>query len=97
VVEVNHVPVPFAGRIDTVRVPERGEVKLLLPFTDREIVGRFVFHCHVLKHEDKGMMAQIEVFDPQAQGFLRRVYRFYLHLWWWAHGVPWSLCGLSAA
>jgi FtsP/CotA-like multicopper oxidase with cupredoxin domain len=25
--------------------------------------GRFVFHCHILSHEDKGMMNIIEV-DP---------------------------------
>jgi suppressor of ftsI len=24
-------------------------------------VGRFVFHCHILEHEDGGMMAPIEV------------------------------------
>jgi FtsP/CotA-like multicopper oxidase with cupredoxin domain len=97
VVEVNHVAVPFAGRIDTVRVPERGEVKLRLAFTDPLIVGRFMFHCHVLKHEDKGMMAQIEVYDPRAIGLRARLARLYLHLWWWLHGVPWSLCGLGYA
>lgn len=25
------------------------------------IVGKFVYHCHILSHEDKGMMAVIEV------------------------------------
>ena len=54
VVEINGVPVPFTGRIDTVRIPERGEVKLRLAFLDEVIVGQFVIHCHVLKHEDKG-------------------------------------------
>jgi suppressor of ftsI len=34
---------------------------VLIPFTDPTIVGRFVFHCHVVKHEDKGMMQTIEV------------------------------------
>lgn len=33
----------------------------LFTFTDPEIVGRFVFHCHVVKHEDKGMMMTVEV------------------------------------
>jgi FtsP/CotA-like multicopper oxidase with cupredoxin domain len=36
-------------------------VKILLPFTDPVIVGKFVYHCHILSHEDKGMMAVIEV------------------------------------
>ena len=35
VVEVNHQPVPFTGYIDNVLVPERGEVKLRMPFTSR--------------------------------------------------------------
>jgi len=30
-----------------------------LKFTDN--LGRFVFHCHILEHEDAGMMAQMEV------------------------------------
>jgi protein SCO1/2 len=30
------------------------------------IVGRFMYHCHVLDHEDKGMMAMIEVYDPKT-------------------------------
>ena len=38
-----------------------GEAKLIIPFTNPEIVGRFVFHCHVVKHEDKGMMMAVEV------------------------------------
>lgn len=36
---------------------ETAEVKL--KFTDN--VGRYVFHCHILEHEDAGMMAQFEV------------------------------------
>jgi hypothetical protein len=36
-------------------VPETREAKMIIPFTNPEIVGRFVFHCHVVKHEDKGI------------------------------------------
>jgi FtsP/CotA-like multicopper oxidase with cupredoxin domain len=25
------------------------------------VVGEFVYHCHILDHEDNGMMANIEV------------------------------------
>ena len=42
-------------------MPIGGEVKVVIPFTDPEIVGRFVYHCHILSHEDRGMMATIEV------------------------------------
>jgi FtsP/CotA-like multicopper oxidase with cupredoxin domain len=93
VVEVNGQPVPFAGRIDTVRVPERGEVKLRMAFTDPLIVGRFMFHCHVLRHEDQGMMAHIEVYDPRASDTLHGVGRFAWRVWRWLCGVPWRYCG----
>jgi suppressor of ftsI len=59
--EVNGVRQPFDGYADIVNVPVRGEVKVIIPFTDPVIVGRFVYHCHLLSHEDKGMMATIEV------------------------------------
>ena len=64
IVEVNGQPVPFIGVQDNVNVPVRGVVKILVPFTDPVIVGRFVYHCHILSHEDKGMMAVIEVKPP---------------------------------
>jgi len=32
---------------------------LIMDFTDPIIRGVSVFHCHLLKHEDKGMMAKI--------------------------------------
>jgi hypothetical protein len=28
--------------------------------------GRFPFHCHLLSHEDKGMMATVEVTAPAS-------------------------------
>jgi suppressor of ftsI len=65
VAEINGKPQAFEGYVDDVRVPERGQVKLILPFIDRQIIGTFMYHCHVLKHEDGGMMANIEVYDPQ--------------------------------
>ena len=66
VTEVNGVPTDFDGLRDTFSVPpikngKPGAAKMIIPFTNPEIVGRFVFHCHVVKHEDKGMMATIEV------------------------------------
>ena len=61
VTEVNGVPQRFDGYQDIVNVPVHGAVKVIIPFTDPVIVGRFVYHCHLLSHEDKGMMATIEV------------------------------------
>jgi suppressor of ftsI len=68
VVEVNGQQAPFVGVQDNVNVPVRGVVKVLIPFTDPVIVGKFVYHCHILSHEDKGMMAVIEVVDPKNRG-----------------------------
>ena len=34
-------------------------VVVKLKFTDN--LGKFVFHCHILEHEDAAMMAQFEV------------------------------------
>ncbi|MGZ8215393.1 MAG: multicopper oxidase family protein, partial [Methylosarcina sp.] len=39
---------------DTVIVPRMGSVKLLVPITD--YTGITMFHCHILEHEDMGMM-----------------------------------------
>ena len=66
VISENGKPVPFDGLVDTVNIPIHGEVKVRIAFTDPTIVGRFMFHCHILEHEDKGMMAQIEVYDPKV-------------------------------
>jgi suppressor of ftsI len=71
VTEVNGVPQRFNGYVDNAKVPERGEMKIRIPFTDSRIVGRFVYHCHVLEHEDKGMMANIEVYDPKESKLKR--------------------------
>jgi FtsP/CotA-like multicopper oxidase with cupredoxin domain len=45
--------------LDTVNVPVRGSVDLMMDFTDPIIRGLSLFHCHLLSHEDKGMMAKI--------------------------------------
>ncbi len=66
VISLNGKPAAFDGLVDTVNVPIHGEVKIRLAFTDPKIVGRFMYHCHILEHEDKGMMGQIEVYDPKV-------------------------------
>jgi len=48
---------------DTIPVPP-GRVFLIMSFDAQQQVGRFVFHCHILKHEDRGLMAPIEVWNP---------------------------------
>lgn len=61
VTEIDGQPVPFTGRQDVVNLPVKSRVKLLIPFTNPVIVGKFVYHCHIVAHEDNGMMATVEV------------------------------------
>jgi FtsP/CotA-like multicopper oxidase with cupredoxin domain len=55
----NGTPLPDPAWLDTVNVPFRGTVDVIVDFTDPVIKGMSVFHCHLLNHEDKGMMAKI--------------------------------------
>ena len=52
-------PVKDPVWVDTVNVPYGSSVDLVMDFTDPIIRGMSLFHCHLLKHEDKGMMAKI--------------------------------------
>jgi len=57
---------------DTVNVPyydgrslEYPSVKLRMDFRDPNTIGTFPFHCHLLEHEDGGMMGLVRV-EPAA-------------------------------
>lgn len=52
---------PKASMVDSYPVPIGGYLRIRINFTKQMTGGRFVFHCHILEHEDKGMMAEIEV------------------------------------
>jgi FtsP/CotA-like multicopper oxidase with cupredoxin domain len=45
--------------MDTVNLEPNESLDLIMDFTDPIIRGVSVFHCHLLSHEDKGMMAKI--------------------------------------
>jgi FtsP/CotA-like multicopper oxidase with cupredoxin domain len=55
----NDKPLRQPQWLDTVNVPIGGSVDLVMDFSDPIIRGMSVFHCHLLNHEDKGMMAKI--------------------------------------
>jgi len=42
-----------------VNVPFGGSVDVIMDFTDPVIRKMSVFHCHLLDHDDKGMMAKM--------------------------------------
>ncbi|UQS82514.1 multicopper oxidase domain-containing protein [Bombilactobacillus folatiphilus] len=57
------VPYPNeTGFKDTVGVNAGETVRIRVCF---DVLGIFMYHCHILEHEDTGMMAQIEVYDPK--------------------------------
>jgi FtsP/CotA-like multicopper oxidase with cupredoxin domain len=70
VVNINGEPQPFDGYNDVVTLPpapsdtEPSVVTVLIPFTNPVIVGKFVYHCHIIQHEDQGMMSVVQVIDP---------------------------------
>jgi FtsP/CotA-like multicopper oxidase with cupredoxin domain len=58
---------------DTVNIPyDNGHrlnfpsIRVRMDFRDPNTTGTFVYHCHILEHEDKGMMGSIRV-DPPSQ------------------------------
>jgi FtsP/CotA-like multicopper oxidase with cupredoxin domain len=55
----NDRPMPDPEWLDTVNVPVGGSVDVIMDFTNPVIRGMSLFHCHLLNHEDKGMMAKI--------------------------------------
>ncbi|MBA3388678.1 MAG: multicopper oxidase family protein [Rubrobacter sp.] len=64
-VEMDGKPVEGISPQDNVSIAPNSSVKMRTRFTD--FTGKFVFHCHVLFHEDHGMMSVIEVVDPEGQ------------------------------
>lgn len=66
-------PVNDPTERDTIDVPYwKGEgpypsVKLRMDFSDPNTVGTFLYHCHILKHEDMGMMGSIQVLPPATR------------------------------
>jgi FtsP/CotA-like multicopper oxidase with cupredoxin domain len=56
--EENGRPVDLPTWQDVVNVPARGSVRVRVAFED--FAGRTVYHCHVLDHEDRGMMGVVE-------------------------------------
>jgi L-ascorbate oxidase len=52
---------------DTFPVPIDGWIRIKLHF-GRTQIGDFVYHCHILEHEDAGMMAHIRVLPKGVSG-----------------------------
>jgi len=62
VTRVNGQPVRFDGYQDTAIVPRFGSLTVRTRFTDFT-GGPILMHCHILDHEDMGMMTRFEIAD----------------------------------
>ncbi|HVO56588.1 MAG TPA: multicopper oxidase domain-containing protein [Dongiaceae bacterium] len=79
VLERHGVPVEEPYLHDTINVPywdgftpQFPSIKLRLDFRDPAILGTFPYHCHILQHEDGGMMGTIRVEPATKAGAVRR-------------------------
>ena len=54
---------------DTVLIPPQKQINVYTQYTD--YIGAFVLHCHILDHEDLGMMEDVEVVSPEGTAPLR--------------------------
>jgi FtsP/CotA-like multicopper oxidase with cupredoxin domain len=67
VMAINGVALKSPYMADTISIPgwtgtgTYPSVTVRMDFRDPETVGTFVYHCHILLHEDNGMMAKIQV------------------------------------
>jgi bilirubin oxidase len=59
VLDRNGVPEPFRSWKDTINIPKHETAKVIVRFAD--YAGKWMFHCHILDHEDNGMMGILEV------------------------------------
>lgn len=59
-------PEPWeSGRKDTVHLPAKSAVRLAVQFGDDTSAEHpYMYHCHMLRHEDAGMMGQFVVVPP---------------------------------
>jgi FtsP/CotA-like multicopper oxidase with cupredoxin domain len=59
-IAINGRPVDNYGYEDTVLVPPNGGT-MTMRTRFEDFTGRYVWHCHILRHEERGMMQVVEV------------------------------------
>ncbi|MGC2941374.1 multicopper oxidase family protein [Brevibacterium sp. FAM 24638] len=61
-------PVEMSGRKDTIYLEPNRDYRLLMRFEDFTNPHLpYMYHCHMLLHEDEGMMGQFVVIDPDQE------------------------------
>jgi len=59
VLDRNGVPEPYRSWKDTVNVPRHESARFIVRYENYP--GKWMYHCHILDHEDHGMMGVLEV------------------------------------
>jgi len=59
ILDRNGVPEAYRSWKDSVNVPKHETVRIVVRFADYP--GKWMFHCHILDHEDRGMMGVLLV------------------------------------
>jgi FtsP/CotA-like multicopper oxidase with cupredoxin domain len=59
IIDRDGVPEPFRSWKDTGNVPKHSSIRILVHFDDYP--GKWMYHCHILDHEDEGMMGVLQV------------------------------------
>jgi FtsP/CotA-like multicopper oxidase with cupredoxin domain len=70
ILDIDGEPPPehLRGWKDTVLIPSRSTVRLIAEFKDyADPEVPYMFHCHILRHEDNGMMGQFVVVEPGTE------------------------------
>jgi len=65
VLDRDGVPEPYRSWKDVVNVPRHQTARFIVRYDD--YAGKWMFHCHILDHEDHGMMGVLEVRSHVAQ------------------------------
>jgi FtsP/CotA-like multicopper oxidase with cupredoxin domain len=60
ITKINGATVPFDGYQDTAIIPRFGSITVRTRFSDFA-GGPILIHCHILDHEDMGMMTRFEI------------------------------------
>lgn len=75
ILDINGAPPPgyARGRKDTVYLPPDSTVRLAVQFgTNTDPKTPYLYHCHLLRHEDAGMMGQFVIVEPGTEHLVDR-------------------------
>jgi bilirubin oxidase len=61
VLDRDGVPEPYRSWKDLVNVPKHSSVRIVVHFED--FPGKWMYHCHILDHEDEGMMGILHLIN----------------------------------